>query len=870
MAPEQERGEHVDQRVDVFAIGAMLWEISALDKVPPTDSHLRHRIIGRVGIDKDLATIIDKALAPDPKYRYPHAGALAADLRAFKSGARIAARSYSLPALLAHWIRRHRALALSVTTAVALAVIGIAFHIHDIATERDRADAARIEAEAQRTNTENGRSELILQHSELLMHSDPTAAVTSLATYHGVDDVRRRLLLAEAQGRGVARAVLSPHSDTIWFLVGEANGAFISLGEDRKLRRTRGIHSTTLAEDVATNVLFDYASATRSLAYVTSPPGVTVLDLSTLATTHIATVAPLAMAIAPDGSSLATLDVNGALTVWSLPSGAPNRRESIPDAVDIMFITATRLLIKQRTALRAISLDRENRSSLTITSPVRSLDARVDHLIVGDEAGIATLLSPNLKVVASLSLCHKRINAIRFVGQTNLATFACQDGIAGMIRIDTAARSIVDFDVFATQGPALATTPDPSGHWIVVRSDSNITYVYDAATRLVHQYEGQRARISCAQPPSPGFSGILVGDVNGTVRVWPLPSATSRKVVDGAHAIFDVSFSPDSKELATGGLDGIVRRVNIADGSVTELRGNTSMVTRVLISPDAKSITSFSSDQSARVWRTSDGAVLRTFTSQGAEIGDADYIEKGHRIVSAAADGRLLAWPTTGTDDVLLFKDSSPLVDLEVLGYENHVVVENSLGAVWDVASPGIAHLVRPADSAVVTLLRGSPDGRLLAVGTDQGDVTIYRSLDWSILLAIKVGGAIRQVAFDPNLRDLAIASEDGHVRMAALTAARLLPWRDVLSPVRNIAYAPDGETLAFVCSDGGAWLYSIHEDIWVYARDHFTDTTSGVFSPDGKWFASSDRGGTVTLRDVAATFTRTSSALTETNSDIK
>src|ERR1700733_3157515 len=77
MAPEQARGEAVDQRADVFAIGAMLWELCALDKVPPTESRLRHRMLRKVGIDRDLATIIEKALEPDPASRYPDAGVLA-------------------------------------------------------------------------------------------------------------------------------------------------------------------------------------------------------------------------------------------------------------------------------------------------------------------------------------------------------------------------------------------------------------------------------------------------------------------------------------------------------------------------------------------------------------------------------------------------------------------------------------------------------------------------------------------------------------------------------------------------------------------------------------------------------------------------
>src|SRR5689334_6245884 len=77
MAPEQKRGEHVDQRADVFAIGAMLWELCSLRKVPPTNLRQRHRLLRKAGIDHDLAVIIDKALAPDPGHRYPDARTLA-------------------------------------------------------------------------------------------------------------------------------------------------------------------------------------------------------------------------------------------------------------------------------------------------------------------------------------------------------------------------------------------------------------------------------------------------------------------------------------------------------------------------------------------------------------------------------------------------------------------------------------------------------------------------------------------------------------------------------------------------------------------------------------------------------------------------
>jgi eukaryotic-like serine/threonine-protein kinase len=175
MAPEQERGEHVDQRADVFAIGAMLWELCSLQRVPPTNLRLRHRLLRRAGIDRDLAVIIDKALDPDPNRRYPTAGTLAADLKAFMSGARIAARNYSLFAMLSHWTRRHRAIALATAFVASLLIAGTALYVRNISAERDRTDATLVVAQRELERAQ-------LAEAALLLEKDPTSARHLLAS----------------------------------------------------------------------------------------------------------------------------------------------------------------------------------------------------------------------------------------------------------------------------------------------------------------------------------------------------------------------------------------------------------------------------------------------------------------------------------------------------------------------------------------------------------------------------------------------------------------------------------------------------------------------------------------------------------------
>jgi serine/threonine-protein kinase len=87
LAPEQVRGAPIDPRVDVYALGIVLYEMlcgrapfvgpdpSATANARLTDDPLRPRQV-RAGIPRQLEDITLRALARDPDDRYPSAGAL--------------------------------------------------------------------------------------------------------------------------------------------------------------------------------------------------------------------------------------------------------------------------------------------------------------------------------------------------------------------------------------------------------------------------------------------------------------------------------------------------------------------------------------------------------------------------------------------------------------------------------------------------------------------------------------------------------------------------------------------------------------------------------------------------------------------------
>ena len=854
MAPEQARGAAVDQRVDVYAIGAMLWELCTGMRVSPTDPAERARVLRRAGIDQDLATIIGKALAADPEDRYPDATALAADLEAFQAGARIAARSYSLPATLAHWTRRHRRLSISATAVALVALVGSAEFVRNIAFQRDRADASATESRAQQRRAEQTAAELTLQHAELQLRTDPTAAAGILATYRGTDQPRLERLRAEAAGRGVASAVLQPHGDPIWFLAGDASGAIFSVSADRTLRLTRGGETTVLASNAAMPAVLTHAADAHLMAYAMMPHGIGVVALSSYAITVIPAVTPRSMDIAPDGSRLAALASDGTITVWSLaPSVAIIHEERIPDATGLEFTTPDRVVVPRGTALQTIELD-PRRTRHIIELPTGAYDVDPERVAVADATGHIALLSPELALRSRIAVCREAARDVSVVPHSDLVAFTCQEGIAGVARYDAAAGRLTVVDTFATVERSLQVRASASGRYVVVSDESSFVYVYDIASKLVRRHDGQATMVTRVVPGTADFDHVLVGDAHGSVRVWDPPASGVRKVLQAPSALYGVAFAPDGKSLASNATDGTVWQIRLADGAVTELRGHKESVTGVSFSPDSRSILSYSPDGTARIWRTDDGAPIRVFSDHTRALHGAAHVDGGRRVVSIGDDGRLLAWSPDGTGSTVLFTRPAALTALEVLRPGDHMIVQDAAGSIWDVAPDGQARQVRKADGASVTMLRASLDGRLVATGTNKGSVVVYDTTRWAIVATAEVGHGVRQLRFDPQDRDLIIVSENAHVRAVALGAARTLPWHDIAMPARNVAYAPDGETLAFVCTDGGTWFYDVRRDRWAYTLDHSSDTFSPVFSPDGTQFASSDRRGTITVRDVAAT----------------
>ncbi|MBL9078160.1 MAG: protein kinase [Planctomycetes bacterium] len=172
MSPEQARGELVDERTDVYAIGAMLYELLAGSAPFATLGLGPQQIVEKVAtasagdlealdrsIPAELVAITERAMARERDRRYAAVADLAADLRAFLD--QRAVRAYRTGALveLRLWMRRNKALAASLAAAVAILIAGV------LGTSAYAAEAKRNEIQAKQ---EGARADAKVREFDLL------------------------------------------------------------------------------------------------------------------------------------------------------------------------------------------------------------------------------------------------------------------------------------------------------------------------------------------------------------------------------------------------------------------------------------------------------------------------------------------------------------------------------------------------------------------------------------------------------------------------------------------------------------------------------------------------------------------------------
>ncbi|WP_410676915.1 NB-ARC domain-containing protein [Amycolatopsis sp. cmx-4-68] len=521
-----------------------------------------------------------------------------------------------------------------------------------------------------------------------------------------------------------------------------------------------------------------------------------------------------AVAIAPDGTWLATGSDDGTVKMWDRASG-----------------TCTATLTGHTLSVRAVAIAPDGTWLATGSDnwTVRMWDRA---------SGTCT---------ATLSGHTGSVRAVAIAPDGRWLATGSEDGTA---RMWDRASGTCTATLTGHTGSVNAVAIAPDGTWLATGSGGGTVRMWDRAsgtctvlTGLTHSLHALAIAPVNAVAIAPDGTWLATGSGDGTVKMWDRASGTCTATLTGhTDWVRAVAIAPDQTWIATGSEDATVRMWDRASGTCTAtLTGHTDLVNAVAIAPDGTWLATGSDDKTVRMWDHS-GFGMNSHR-QGISADTLAIAPDQTWIATGSEDATVRMWDrASGTCTATLTGHTDGVNAVAIAPDGTWMATGSGDGKVrmWDRAS-GTCTATLTGHTDGVNAVAIAPDGTWMATGSGDGKVRMWDRASGTCTATLTGHtGSVNAVAIAPDGTWMATGSGDGKVRMwdraSGTCTATLTGHTD---GVNAVAVAPDQSWIATGSDDATVRIWAATSTGAAEAVMRFEQASSACqWGPHSDWLA--------------------------------
>lgn len=808
MAPEQARGEELDFRADVCALGGVLYHL--LTGRPPFRSagSFEALIMAAHGtpvpphllnprLSKDLGQICAKSIAREPAARYQSARHMARDLERFLQGQPVEARPLGPLDTAWHWMTHHKLLASSLVLTALLLVGSLAgFASLSVWALGERALA---EANGQRAIKLLEMSERDAYAGKIQRANvdwkfgffDTARSLTESCPYHRRGWEHHYLTTRNNR----SQITLASHKDKVHAVVASPDGAWIASGGQDGLIR-----------------FWSTATGEAFRPPITLEKRIVGLTLSA------------------DGGTLVAGTQNGVLLAFDLRGDQAHQPlQSSPQRNPYRWMGETfevspdggRIYSQAAESSQVVVWDTRSAKELARwekghDGPIRVMRLNSAGTLLATGSGdsdIALWDTASGKRLQKLKGHTGAVRDLTFSADGRRLFSASQDRTVRQWNPDTgeAVRTYAGGHTDWVNTVALSG----DGKLLASAGDDLVIQIWDAQTgKILRKLKGHGKSVRRAVFTK-GSNLLATASWDGTVKLWNPEMDQSPPVLPHPREVSCAQYSPDGTLLATGCSDGIIRLWDTPTATVKrELKGHARLVLDVAMDPSGGILASTGNDRKILLWDLGKGTLLTTLKNNGTAVAKLAHLPGGDLLLGINNNGRILVWNTKS--------------------FRLERVLEDKAQGVYALAV--------------------SPDGRYFATGGADRIVRVWNSATWEVEREFQGHTEfIRDMAFHPSKRLLVSAAMDSSLVLWDLdTGERLRRLEGHESGVAEVVFSPDGKRIASSGLDRTVRIWDPEDghELLTLNGLHDNSVRKIVFRPDGNQLASASDDGKVILWD--------------------